>query len=180
MKIDRIQPEYYQQGSSLTVKEMVEDGFAELELKLPKDGVLFQYKQQIQFVFQNRKRADGIVFYPDGKGTWAVLLVELKRTVNTGKWESIKLQWHGAWLHSIALAAVLDIKLSGRVDVMAGYREHVMDANMTDPILLKVRGSDFIANSEWRIGIVQLQDVGSVAFHRCQLNEQGLGEFFVV
>lgn len=180
MKIERIQADYFSQGASLTVKEMAEDGFAELALLLPQNGLLLQYNSNIQFIFKNRKRADGIVFFPDNKGVWVVLLVELKKTVTPKNWDAIKLQWHGAWLHAIALAAVLDIKLSGQVEVMAGYRQHKMGSNMTDPILLKSGGSVFNADCDWHAAKVQLPEVGHVTLHRCQLDAQGYGSFALI
>jgi len=180
MKIDRLFPDYCWQGTSLTVREMAEDGYAELVLQLPKNGLLLQYKPNLQFVFKNRKRADGIVFYPVGDTAWGMLLVELKRTVNSGKkWQDIKLQWHGAWLHGIAIAAVLGIRLAGRVEVMVAYRNHHMGAQLPDPILLKQNIDDATqAQTEWATGKVDLPELGQINLHRQQLDEvTGIGQY---
>lgn len=182
MKTERINPAYFWRGSNLTVREMAEDGFAELALQLPQDSLLLQYKPNLQFIFKNQKRADGIVFFPVNDTAWGLLLVELKRTVNSGqKWQDIKLQWHGAWLHAVAIAAVLGIKLSGRVEVMVAYRAHHMGDQMPDPILLKqnTNGANQ-AQTEWRTGSVHLSEVGHVTLHRQQLHhETGKGSYAV-
>lgn len=175
MKLERFQADCFSQGATLTVKEMAEDGFAELSITLPAAGVLFQYKPNLQFVFRNRKRADGILFYPADSTTWHVLLIELKRTVSSGKWGDIKLQWHGAWLHAQALAAVLGIRLSDQVEVVAGYRDHRMAENMPDPILLKAGGSAWAAHHEWAQGRAELDELGPTRLHRQVLDENGLG-----
>lgn len=180
MKLDRVISEYVRQGVELVVKETAEDGMADLTLKLPRESLLFQYKPNIQFVFSNRKRADGILFLPDGKGKWSLLLVELKRTVGSGNWESIKLQWHGAWMHAIALAAVLEIVLTDQVEVMVGYRQAKLGGENTDPILLKSEGATLTAHREWDLANLELVELGKVVFHRCQLNKHGLGEFSFV
>jgi len=180
MQIERLLPDYCWQGTSLTVREMAEDGYAELILQLPKDGLLLQYKPNLQYVFKNRKRADGIVFYPVNDGTWGMLLVELKRTVNSGnKWQDIKSQWHGAWLHGIAIAAVLGIKLAGRVEVMVAYRHHHMGAQLPDPILLKQNINDTTqAQTEWVTGQVNLPELGQTILHRQPLDEvTGIGHY---
>lgn len=177
MKLDRIDPNYVKHGLKLVVEETTDEGFAELTIALPADSLLFQYKQQIQFVFSNRKRADGIVFSPDGEGRWNLLLVELKKTVGAKNWESIKQQWHGAWLHAIALAGVLELELSGRVEVMAGYRKNVLGQNATNPVLLKSPGDFLEANTEWCNERVCLPELGITRLYRCELNEQGLGEY---
>jgi hypothetical protein len=178
MKVDRLLSAYCWQGTSLTVREMAEDGYAELVLQLPKDGLLLQYKPNLQFVFKNRKRADGIVFFPVNDKAWGVLLVELKRAVNSGnKWQDIKLQWHGAWLHSVAIAAVLGITLAGRVEVMVAYRNHHMAEQLPDPILLKLNIADAtLAQVEWASGRVNLPELGPTTLHRQQLDEvTGIG-----
>jgi len=180
LKIDRLIPDYYKQGTNLPVYEMTEDGYAELLLELPESSLLLQYKPNLKFIFKNSKRADGIVFFPFEKGAWGLLLVELKRSVNsTGKWEEIKLQWHGAWLHGLAIAGVLGIKLSERVDVMVAYRTHHMGENMPDPILLKQNIHQApAAQTEWITGFVNLPDLGRVRLHRQQLDQQtGKGSY---
>jgi hypothetical protein len=177
MKLDRVVSDYFNCGTELIVKETAEDGEAHLTLRFSQEAVLFQYKPNIQFVFANRKRADGIIFLPDGKGKWNLLLIELKRSIGNSTWELIKKQWHGAWLHAIALAGVLEITLTGRVKVMAGYRQAKLGDENADPILLKSGGAALTANHEWKSGTVPVAELGQVSLHRCQLNEHGLGEF---
>lgn len=171
MNLQWFQSDCFWQGKVLQVKETTDEGYALLDLHLPKDGILFQYKQQVQFIFSNRKRADGIVFFQDGDDQWGTLLVELKRSLNTGKWDSIKQQWHGAWLHATAIAAVLGIRLSGRVDVMVAYRQQHMGDASPDPVLLKRNIDNMVTtHSEWMKGLVDLEDVGPVRLHQQALD----------
>ena len=183
MKIERLLPDYCWHGTCLTVRETAGDGYAELILQLPMDGVLFQYNPNVQFVFKNRKRADGIVFYPLTDGSWGMLLIELKRTVNIGnKWQDIKSQWHGAWLHGIAIAAVLGIRLAERVEVMVAYRKHNMGSQLPDPILLKQNINESAqAQTEWITGKVNMPELGQIILHRQQLDElTGIGRYAFV
>lgn len=179
MNLQRFQNEHFWQGQVLQIKETTEEGYALLELHLPEDAVLFQYKQQVQFIFSNRKRADGIVFFQDGDDQWGMLLVELKRSVNSGKWDSIKQQWHGAWLHATAIAAVLGIRLSGRVEVMVAYRQQHMGDASPDPVLLKGNIENMATtHSEWMTGLVDLEDAGTVRLHQQALDvSTGTGSY---
>ena len=87
---------------------------------------------------------------------------------------------HGAWLHAIALAAVLDIKLSGQEEVMAGYSQHKICSHMADPILLMAGASVFNADCDWHDAKAQLQAAGNVTLHRSQLDTQGYGSFALI
>jgi hypothetical protein len=172
MQIDRLKPEYCKQGKHLHVYETTDDGYADLLLELPEGSLLLQYKSNLNFIFKNPKRADGIIFFPLETGVWGLLLVELKRSVKSaGKWQDIKQQWHGAWLHGLAIAGVLGIKLADRVEVMVAYRTHHMGSQMPDPILLKLNTQHATeAQAEWQTGEVVLPELGPVKLHRQALD----------
>ena len=79
----------------IVVRETEESGEAELTLHLARNGVLFQYPHNNNFIFSNKKRADGILFL-QRENDWEVMIVELKKTVKAKEWMKIKEQWHGA------------------------------------------------------------------------------------
>lgn len=171
MQIDRLLPGYYCSDSSLTVFEMAEDGCVKLELHLRTGDLLLQYKSNIQFVFKNLKRAGGIVFFEAVTRSWNMLFVERKRKVNDGqKWQDIKSQWHDAWLHGIALAAMLGIQLAGRVDVLLDYLHHHMGYQLPNFVLLKQNIHQANrAQMECLVRKVNLPALGEVVLHHKQL-----------
>ncbi len=185
MKLDRLQPEAFAAGSSLTVVETKETGTAALVLSLPSESLLFQYKANATFVFRNQKRADGIVLQPTDSG-WQALLVELKRTVRPKSWGIIKLQWVGAWHHALALAGVLEVNLTPKAELMVGYQRAVMGRATTDPILLKMtidpvvakdQHEALVAYEEWETGQARLDDLGCLAFIKVALDDGGNGHW---
>jgi hypothetical protein len=171
MKLDRFNRSCFEQGEALAVVETVEDGQARLLLKTEAKSLLFQFSANKQYIFKNPKRADGIVFFPDGPGTWGILLVELKRTVSYRTWEDIKLQWHGAWLHALGIAGVLELQLSGRVEAMVCYRHEKLSLDHTDAVLLKVPATHaFDQMNEWSARQVELEELGSTRVHTVALD----------
>jgi hypothetical protein len=179
MKLDRFNRSYFEQGEALAVVENVEDGQACLLLNTYPESLLFQFPANKQYVFKNPKRADGIVFFPDGQDTWGILLVELKRTVSSRTWEDIKLQWHGAWLHALGIAGVLELQLSGRVEVMVGYRHEKLSLDHADAILLKVPSTHAFAQmNEWAARQIELEELGSTPVHTIALDPvSGEGQY---
>jgi len=120
MKTERFQKEAWSQGRQLKAIEKANDGFAEMTLNLKTIGVLFQYPPNTSFIFSNLKRADGILFQQEEGNRWGITLIELKKQVKSKEWCKIKQQWHGAWLHAKAIAGVLEIALSDKVQCVIG------------------------------------------------------------
>lgn len=185
MKLDRLQREAFAEGRSLTIIETEETGTAALVLSLPSESILFCYKANTRFVFRNQKRADGILLQPTDSG-WQALLVELKRTVRPNSWRTIKLQWIGAWHHALALAGVLEVNLTPKVELMVGYHRAVMGHATTDPILLKMtidpvvaedQHDALVAYEEWETGQALLDDLGCLPFFKVALDAAGNGHW---
>lgn len=175
MKLDRFQPETYQHGKHLTARESSDRGRAELTIRLDGEGVLFQYNANTRFIFRNQKRADGLLFCLDQPGRWSVALIELKRTVRLKEWDTIRHQWDGAWLHALAIAAVLGVDLSSTVRCILGYRCEKLASANPDPVLLKTPDGAR-AYREWHAKRVRLPELGDVGFELVLLDAQGLGE----
>lgn len=175
MKIDRLLPGVAEQGCCLTVAEKEPEGEAKLQINLDREGVLFRYPHDIHFVFANRKRADGILFVSGDEAAWDLCIVELKKTVKPKEWKKIKEQWHGAWLHALALSGVLEAPLSGKITFMAACREDRIAENSPNPVLLKRGGPDLEAYEEWQKGQALLRELGLVAFKKIDLDEEGMG-----
>ena len=103
-------------------------------------------------------------------------LIELKKQVTFGKWPQIKQQWHGAWLHALAIAGVLEISLTEKVQCVVGYRTEKLGQNNPDPILLKAHSGSQSTLREWETNSAELHELGQVQFMPVQLDENGYGE----
>lgn len=180
MKIDRLSPETYKQGMCLSVVETEEAGQSKLEVLLPQAGVLFQYSSKIHFIFKNKRRADGILFVKSAK-RWDLFVIELKKTVKPKEWQKIKEQWHGAWLHAMALSGVLGASLSGNIRFVVAFQNDRIIKESPNPVFLKMSGKTFPQGVvEWGKGKVVLEELGEVAFEKVQLDERGEGIFRVL
>lgn len=176
MNLDRFQQNSWTRGQTLKAIEKASDGLAELTIELQFEGVLFQYSPNTQFIFSNPKRADGILFTQEDGGEWGITLIELKTKIKTSNWYHIKLQWHGAWLHAQAIAGVLGIRLSERVQCVVGFRSERLGASDPDPILIKQDREAQIAYREWMSNRTNLDELGEIAFIGVALDEQGYGK----
>ncbi len=174
MKRERVESTAATEGTKLVVRESEESGEAELTLHLARNGVLFQYPHNNNFIFSNKKRADGILFL-QRENDWEVMIVELKKTVKLKEWMKIKEQWHGAWLHALALSGVLEAPFPQPPRFLVAYRKDGIDENAPDPILLK-SPEYALAFIEWREGRAALNEIGEVTFEKAPLDETGRGE----
>lgn len=174
MKLERVRRTAATLGRQLVVKEAEEGGEAELTLHLTRDGVLFQYPHNIDFIFSNKKRADGILFVQADK-CWELLIVELKRTVRHKEWMKIKEQWHGAWLHALALSGLLEAPFTRTPRFLVAYRKDAIGEDTPDPVLLK-SPENALAFKEWTEGSAVLNEIGSTTFEKARLDESGKGE----
>lgn len=176
MKLKRVRQASYSLGSTLVAKEQNSEGIAELTIDLQQDGVLFQFASKTQYIFSNGKRADGMLFQPEQDGNWSVTLIELKKQVKYKEWENIKLQWHGAWLHALAIAGALEICLSDKVQGVVGYRAEKLGTNSPDPIQSKLNIQAIKAQNEWVERKAILDEIGEISFIPVQLDENGYGQ----
>lgn len=177
MKLERVEKTAATEGTNLEVLETEESGYARLSLDLGGKGVLFQYPQNNNFVFSNKKRADGILFLQRENG-WEVLIIELKKTVKMKEWMKIKEQWHGAWLHALALSGVLEVSFIRPPRFLVAYRKDGIDENAPDPILLK-SPENAQAFFEWGDGRAVLNEIGEVLFEKAPLDEEGRGSLHI-
>lgn len=176
MKAARFQREAFSQGRSVKAIEKANDGFAEMTINMKTEGLLFQYSPNTRFIFSNPKRSDGILFQQEEDDRWSATLIELKRQVKLQAWSEIKQQWHGAWLHAMAIAGAMEIRLSAKVQCVIGYRNERLGLNNPDPVLLKTNADSQRAYREWNARCIELDDVGKVSLTQVQLDENGFGE----
>ena len=177
MKRERVESTAATEGTKLVVRESEESGEAELTLHLARNGVLFQYPHNNNFIFSNKKRADGILFL-QRENDWDVMIVELKKTVKLKEWMKIKEQWHGAWLHALALSGVLEAPFPQPPRFLVAYRKDGIDENAPDPVLLK--SPEYTrAFIEWREGHAALNEIGEVTFEKARLDEAGRGSLHI-
>jgi len=177
VKTNRLSSESYEKGSSLCVIETEETGQSTLKVELPQEGILFQYSHKIHFIFKNKRRADGILFTKSETG-WDLFVVELKKTVKTKEWRKIKEQWHGAWLHAMALSGVLEAPLSKKIRFVVAYQNERVVQESPDPVFLKMVGRKMPQEVlEWRKNKAELDELGEVSFEKIRLDECGTGVF---
>lgn len=181
MKIDRISKDYYSIGTELWAEEKEQTGKARIKIKLPDEGILFQYDHKIAFLFDHKKRADGIVFAKNSEG-WALFILEIKKTVGDTEWRKIKDQWYGAWLHAKAISGILELDFPKNVSFVVAYEKERLVKESSDPILLKVQiqenrpeeGKKYL---EWTQSKAELSEIGDVSFKKISLKDgEGLFE----
>jgi len=180
MKLDRVETDAATKeaaGGKLVVIEREESGEARLTLNLKCEGVLFQYSHNKSFVFSNKKRADGILFFQEESG-WKVLIIELKRTVKAKEWSKVKEQWHGAWHHALALSGVLEAAFTRPPRFLLAYRKAGISEDSADPVLLK-EPEAALAFIEWNNGLAEIEEIGAIAFEKVPLDENGVSDIVV-
>ncbi|MBR1743349.1 MAG: hypothetical protein IJ733_16050 [Lachnospiraceae bacterium] len=112
------------------------EGEAELHLKLSNPCIVIRNvdKNPIK-IFKNKNCADQIVFEKKEE-KWHLHIFEMKKTINPSKWEMIKKQFSGAFLHALAYAGVLGIDFSmENICVYTVYRR-VKAVDKTNPVKL--------------------------------------------
>ena len=173
MKIDRISKDYYSIGTELWAEEKEQTGKARIKIKLPDEGILFQY--------DHKKRADGILFVRNSEG-YALFILEIKKTVGDTEWRKIKDQWYGAWLHAKAISGILELDFPKNVSFVVAYEKERLVKESSDPILLKVQiqenrpeeGKKYL---EWTQSKAELSEIGDVSFKKISLKDgEGLFE----
>ncbi|SMG13598.1 hypothetical protein [Dethiosulfovibrio salsuginis] len=181
MKIDRISKDYYSIGTELWAEKKEQTGKARIKIKLPYEGILFQYDHKIAFLFDHKKRADGIVFAKNSEG-WALFILEIKKTVGDTEWRKIKDQWYGAWLHAKAISGILELDFPKNVSFVVAYEKERIVKESSDPILLKLQTQENHPEEskkylEWTQSKAELSEIGNVSFKKITLNDgEGLFE----
>lgn len=149
-----------QSETEMILEETKFDGYAKLKCKLNHPTIAFfnlEDKKLGYFVCQSC--ADKFMLSKLDDDSWVLHIIEFKRTVRIGNWESIKKQFLGAILHAMALSGFLGFKLDlKQANLYTGFRnDKVYD---TSPIEMKVpSGISAKTNSylEWKEDIVEIE-----------------------
>ncbi len=129
----------YQYSKEVILYEKEKEGKA--ELKFISENNLFaislSHKNKIS-VFKHQKVADWIVLEFLDDDYVNLHLIELKRTISTGRWQEIKEQLKGAYEHSFLLKGLFDYK----INKIFCYSAYINDKfgnveNTANPVLLK-------------------------------------------
>ena len=162
------------------------DGKADLQIDLPTPCILFNglEKKKLQY-FVNKKCADYLIF-ENKQDQWFVHILELKRSVGSSEWETIKLQFAGALQNAYALAGVLGIHIDlEHVKVYTVYRNDKLN-HVANPAKLRCeiherdRRADSKEQAEWNAKSVEISfvDVIQLEHHKIKLDiETGEGKY---
>lgn len=111
---------------------------------------------------------------------WFLHIFELKRTVSSGKWEEIKLQFAGAMVNALAMAGYLNININpDNVDFYTCYRNDRMNngtaltkERMKMTTESREQKAETTIEDEWNSGFAELLIINERAYphHKVQLD----------
>lgn len=160
-------------------------GEADLTVSLSTQCILFKglEKKKLQY-FVNKKCADYVIFENKG-GQWFVHILELKRSVGSDEWNTIKLQFAGALQNVYALAGVLGIHVEPEnVKVYTVYRNDKIN-HTANPVKLRCgmnareHNTESMEQAEWNAKQVEISFANTICVEHYKVNlniENGTGK----
>jgi len=100
----------------------------------------------------NRKCADGIIWEDLGDQCYRLHIFELKRTIKVKTWNTVKQQFHGAFLRCRMLAGLLGVTIDSRICLYSTFHKDMFasdTSNNTDLLLERPVTDGPLEEYEW-------------------------------